>query len=167
MFSLVKIPFTWDQMIIHFVFRFKDNLIVGLKSMTSPSTQSCEVRKCYLCQELLAWFFVFVTWQLTWLAYDRRNRDRIYYQDIWWVSLWKDSAVSHTLCHLPGNSSFFSSFFFLLHVAPLLCNRKQLHQMPHDIDASFFFALQSKIRISVHFYLSKIIIIIIIIQRTC
>ena len=113
MFSLVKIPFTWDQMIIHFVFRFKDNLIVGLKSMTSPSTQSCEVRKCYLCQELLAWFFVFVTWQLTWLAYDRRNRDRIYYQDIWWVSLWKDSAVSHTLCHFPGNTSFFSSFFFI------------------------------------------------------
>ena len=27
----------------------------------------------------------------------------------------------------------------LLHVAPLLCNRKQLHQMPHDIDAYFLF----------------------------
>ena len=75
---------------------------------------------------------------------DRRNRDRIYCQDIWWASLWKDSVVSHTLCRLPSNTSSFCSSYSppppnLLHVAPLLCNRKQLHQMPHDIDAYFLF----------------------------
>lgn len=40
----------------------------------------------------------------------RRNWDRIYYWDIWWVSIWKDSVVSHLMCYMP--SKWFS--FILL-----------------------------------------------------
>lgn len=89
--------------------------IIQITSGSRELDKILEGKSCLIFKKfysILEWQFkclyrighVLLRYNLTELFFDRRNWDRIYNWDIWWVSLWQDSTVPHTLCHLPSKS---------------------------------------------------------------